>query len=114
MSRKSHFVAALLTSLVLSALIVFVLHPTSRLSPGYDVGLVFLIQIIAFGLAWVVGRPGLGYAIVKALIVSFALAVFIVYLLVPAHNPGFSSLFLTIFGIEAVGQGFALLLVRKG
>lgn len=104
MGLRSGFFRSLIVFAGLAIFLVFFVQPTSKLLSPFEVaGVILVIEIIAYALAWATARAGAIQQFVRLLVVSILESGFIVLVLVPAKNLTVDQVFIVVLTIEVAG-----------
>lgn len=110
--KKGHNLAAsLITLLIMAVLILAYFQPQVKLSTLEDFGIIFFIELIAYGISYSSSGKPAGRAILKVLLYSALFAFVLTYIFQPKNDPGFYLTFVYILIVQIAGYSIAFFLV---
>lgn len=112
-SARRSIVRTLVVWLLTAILLVVYLQPRSN-APALELaGVVLLVNLLAFLMAYFLSGGGRGHLVIRTILTPLLVALVIVFLLVPTNDPGFDAISLVLFGLELVGMLAAYVIVRE-
>ncbi len=112
MRLATAIVSSLITALGVAVFLVFYAKPQAFLNIYEDVGVIVIIDVIAFVISYFLVEGTISGAFVKSLIMAFGTAFVIVYVLKPSGKFSFDETFLIVGVIEWIGLGIAAIMTR--
>lgn len=109
--RAHNVAASLIVYLIMSIVIILYFQPQVNISIWIDIGIVFVIDIFAFALAYTTSKKNWGRGILRMIVFSLGWAFLLTVALDPKNNQGLIDNFFVVLGIQIVGSiiGFILL-----